>query len=67
MVDVKPCFRPDGAGTLLFVKVLPRASKNQVCGIMGDVLKIKVTAPPVESAANEAVCRFIAELLLSLA
>jgi len=45
------------------VKVQPRASKNQVSGMLGDALKIKLTAPPVDSAANEALLRFMAEVL----
>lgn len=34
----------------------PRASKNEVVGIHGDCLKIKVTAPPIENRANEKLC-----------
>ena len=60
---MQPCFKPDGTGTRVLVKVQPRASKNQVCGMLGDALKIKLTAPPVDSAANEALLRFIAEVL----
>ena len=45
------------------VKVQPRASKNEIGEVLGDELKIKVTAPPVDSAANEALVRFLAEKL----
>ena len=47
----------------LSVKVQPRASKNEIGQALGNELKIKVTAPPVESAANEALLRFLAERL----
>lgn len=47
----------------LTLKVSPRASRNEIAGPMGDALRIKVTAPPVDSAANEAVIRFLAEQL----
>ena len=47
----------------LAVKVQPRASKNEIGEVLGDELKIKVTAPPVDSAANEALVRFLAEKL----
>jgi hypothetical protein len=47
----------------LSVKVQPRASKNETAEVLGDELKIKVTAPPVDSAANEALVRFLAEKL----
>lgn len=50
-------------GVSLFLKVQPRASKNKIGESTGDELKIKVTAPPVDSAANEAVLRLVAETL----
>ena len=53
--------QPDGA--LLSVKVQPRASKNGIGAPQGDELKIQVTAPPVDSAANEALIELLAETL----
>ncbi len=50
-------------GVLLSVKVQPRASKNEMAGPLGDELRIRVTAPPVDAAANEALVRFLAETL----
>jgi uncharacterized protein (TIGR00251 family) len=50
-------------GVCLAVKVQPRASKNEVAGLTGAELKIRVTAPPVDSAANEAVLSLLAERL----
>lgn len=50
-------------GVLLSVKVQPRAAKNEVGPIRGDELKIKVTAPPVDAAANEALMELLAEKL----
>ena len=44
------------------IKVLPRASKNEISGVQGDALKIRLTAPPVDGAANEACIEFFAEL-----
>jgi len=52
---------PDGV--LLSVKLQPRASKNEIGGPLGDELKIKVTAPPVDAAANEALIELLAEKL----
>jgi uncharacterized protein (TIGR00251 family) len=40
-----------------------RASKTEVAGIHGDALKIRLTAPPVENAANTALIDFIAAKL----
>ena len=52
-----------GDGVLLSIKVQPRASKNEIGEALGAELKVKVTAPPVDSAANEAVLRLLAEVL----
>ncbi len=55
--------RETPSGTLLLVKLQPRASKNEIGEPLGDELKIKVTAPPVDSAANEALIKLLAEKL----
>lgn len=49
--------------TLLKIHVTPRASRNQITGWRGDILCIKITAPPVEGAANEAISKFLADAL----
>ena len=48
-------------GVTLAVKVQPRAPKNEVGEALGPELRLKVTAPPVDAAANEAVVRLLAE------
>jgi uncharacterized protein (TIGR00251 family) len=48
---------------LLTLKLQPRASKNKIGEALGNELKIKVTAPPVDSAANEALLRLLADAL----
>jgi uncharacterized protein (TIGR00251 family) len=53
--------QPDGV--LLSIKLQPRASANEIGKPFGDELRIKVTAPPVDSAANEALIRFLADTL----
>jgi uncharacterized protein (TIGR00251 family) len=53
--------QPDGA--LLAVKLQPRASKNEIVGVMGNELRIKVTAPPVNAAANESLLKLLADKL----
>jgi uncharacterized protein (TIGR00251 family) len=55
--------RPDGAGCLLKVKVTPRGSADAVLGIAEGALRIRLTAPPVEGAANAAAREFLAGLL----
>lgn len=51
------------AGICLAVKLLPRAAKNEIGPELGNELKIKVTAPPVDGAANLALVDFLAETL----
>ena len=41
----------------------PRASRNEVAGWKGRVLCVRLTAPPVEGAANKACVEFLAERL----
>ena len=53
--------QPDG--TLLSVKLQPRASANEIGEPLGDELRIKVTAPPVDAAANQALVELLAEKL----
>ena len=47
----------------LSVRVQPRASRNEVAGLVGETLKIRLTAPPVEGEANAACLKFLAKLL----
>lgn len=49
-------------GATFAVKVHPRARKNAITGVVGDAIKLALTAPPVEGRANEAVIRFFADL-----
>ncbi len=55
--------QPDGV--LLSVKLQPRASANEILPLSGsgDELRIRVCAPPVDAAANEALIRLLAERL----
>jgi uncharacterized protein (TIGR00251 family) len=57
-----PVQATDG-GVMLIVRALPRASRNQVVGVEQGAIKIKLTAPPVEGAANAALIEFVAEWL----
>ena len=52
---------PDGL--VLSVRVQPKASKNAIRGVHGDALKVALTAPPVEGAANKALIAFMAKCL----
>ncbi|MBP7686300.1 MAG: YggU family protein [Thermoflexales bacterium] len=53
----------NSGGVTLIVRVLPRASRNLVVGVEQGAIKIKLTAPPVEGAANAALMEFVADWL----
>lgn len=50
-------------GVVLALKVVPRSAANGIAGVQADALRVRVTAPPVDSAANEEVVRFLAGTL----
>ena len=51
-------------GSVIFpVRVQPRASKDEVAGVMDNALKVRLRAPALEDRANEALCEYLAELL----
>jgi len=52
----------DGAVTFE-VRVAPRASRTRVIGVQDGALKVALTAPPVDGAANEALTKLIAKAL----
>jgi hypothetical protein len=52
----------DGS-TLLAVRVIPRARRNEVGGERSGRLVVRTTAAPVDDKANVAVCRQVAEYL----
>jgi len=63
-VSVKPPAAPTPQPSCrLEVKVIPGASRDEVVGMLGAAVKIKLRAPPVEGRANEALLEFLAERL----
>jgi uncharacterized protein (TIGR00251 family) len=50
-------------GAAFPVHVVPRAGKNEISGRHGDAIKVRLTAPPVEGAANEALIGFLSRQL----
>lgn len=49
-------------GVKLHLFIQPRSSKNEIVGIHNDLIKIKLTAPPVDGEANEALIAFLAKV-----
>ena len=50
-------------GVRLRLRVQPRASREEVAGLAGDAIRIRIIVPPVDGAANEALVRFLASRL----
>ena len=50
-------------GIVFKVFVQPRSAKNMIAGQHGDALKIKLTAPPVDGAANKMCIQYLAKFL----
>jgi uncharacterized protein len=50
-------------GIILNLHIQPRASKNEVCGIRENAVRIRLTSPPVDGAANKLCREFLADLL----
>lgn len=48
-------------GAVLALQVQPKAARTEYVGVHGDALKFRVAAPPVDGAANEEICRYLAE------
>ena len=62
-MNLPPYLHLRGPEVCLSVKVQPRAAKDEIGAAIGNELKIRVTAPPVDAAANEALVRLLAEAL----
>jgi uncharacterized protein (TIGR00251 family) len=53
--------RRDGADLVIDVRVQPRASRSEIAGTLGDRLRVRLQAPPVDGRANAALVQFLAE------
>jgi uncharacterized protein len=58
-----PFLKESTEGTHLAIKLQPRASRQKILGVHGSELRMSVTAPPVDAAANRALIEFLGELL----
>jgi uncharacterized protein (TIGR00251 family) len=62
-MNLSSFLRVQSGGVLIAIKLQPRASVNQIGEPLGNELRIKVSAPPVDAAANEALVRLLADTL----
>lgn len=57
-------FQATEAGAAINVKIVPRASRNEIVGLHSEgVIKVRVQAPPVKGAANDALVDLLADKL----
>lgn len=54
-------YRWDGDALILSCHLQPKASKDEISGLHGDSVKIRITAPPIEGRANTHLIRFLAK------
>ena len=53
--------RDHADGAILDIHVQPKASRTEWVGLHGEALKYRISAPPAEGAANDALCAYLAE------
>jgi hypothetical protein len=56
-----PWLRVSDGAVDVHVRVVPRASRSRIAGVLGDRLKLQVCAPPVEGEANQEVLELVAK------
>ncbi len=50
-------------GVFIDIKVVPGARQDQIAGVLGDQLKVRISAPPEGGKANKAICKLLAKAL----
>jgi uncharacterized protein (TIGR00251 family) len=61
-IRLRPESQMDDSQTFLSVHIQPRAKRTEVVGWHGNAIKIRISSPPVDGAANDELVRFVAEL-----
>ncbi|VGO22962.1 DUF167 domain-containing protein [Pontiella sulfatireligans] len=56
-----PCYEEKDGCIILNVRVVPRASKDGIAGLLGDALKVRIQAPPVDGKANAYLVKFFSK------
>jgi len=60
-VKEHPAWEWQGEDLVLRVRVQPKASRDEICGLQGEALKVRITAPPVDGKANTHLIKFLAK------
>ncbi|MBP7051916.1 MAG: YggU family protein [Phycisphaerae bacterium] len=59
----KAAIQQDSDGVLFTAKIVPGSSRTTVAGVLADMVKIRVAAPPEKGKANECLIAFLAQQL----
>ena len=62
MDETSQWWRRDGEDLVLLLRIQPRASRDELAGVQGARLRVRITAPPVDGKANAHLQRWLAEL-----
>lgn len=54
-------FDDKGDHLIVNIRAIPRASKDAIQGVLGDALKVRIQAPPVEGKANAYLIKFLSD------
>ena len=57
-----PCLHPAPEGVIVDLYVQPRAGRNELVGLFGEELKVRLTSPPVDGAANRLCVEYFSKL-----
>ena len=55
------CFKDKGDYLVLNIRVVPRSANDSIQGLMGDALKVRIQAPPVEGKANAYLIKYLSK------
>ena len=58
-----PWIKTNREGILLTLHINPRAAKDELCGLHGNTLKLRLKAPPVDGKANAGLIKFLSKTL----
>ncbi|MEW6171916.1 MAG: DUF167 domain-containing protein [Bacillota bacterium] len=60
--SLQALFREEKGGVVFRVRVTTRASKSEVIGLFDNLLRVRVSAPPVEGKANQALLKLLSKV-----
>ncbi len=63
ITEAADCMNQSQHGVVIYVRVIPRSSRDQVSGVREGRLVVKLTAPPVDGKANKGLVKILAKTL----